>query len=311
MSEVDLAPLSIASARLVEAAAARVVRVTAGRRELSGLVWAADQIVTAEECIADDEGVAVVLADGRSLAVEMIGRDPSTDVALLRADTGQESAWVAADRPAAGAFAWAVGRGAHGPAVSFGAVAESGPAWTSSAGGRIDARIRLQFLLPPSIEGGAVIDASGHLLGLAVADPRRRTLVIPAASVARSVAVLAERGYVGRGYLGLALQPLRRGQTGLIAVEVAEAGPAAAAGLLVGDIVTTWDGEEVGSMRALSRRLGPDAIGSAVRLGLVRAGQALELASRSESVGRVHAMATRQAGDHVAAVEWSALSDRA
>ena len=71
---------------------------------------------------------------------------------------------------------------------------------------------------------------------------------------AGSVAVLAERGYVGRGYLGLALQPLRRGQTGLIAVEVAEGGPAAAAGLLVGDIVTTWDGEAVGSMRAL-----PDA----------------------------------------------------
>ena len=68
MSEVDLAPLSTASARLVEAAAARVVRVTAGRRELSGLVWADDQIVTAEECIADDEGVAVVLADGRSLS---------------------------------------------------------------------------------------------------------------------------------------------------------------------------------------------------------------------------------------------------
>ena len=89
--------------------------------------------------------------------------------------------------------------------------------------------------------------------------------------------MLAERGYVGRGYLGLALQPLRRGQTGLIAVEVAEGGPAAAAGLLVGDIVTTWEGEEVGSMRALSRRLGPDAIGSAVRLGLVRAGQPLEL----------------------------------
>ena len=154
---------------------------------------------------------------------------------------------------------------------------KSGPAWTSSSGGRIDARVRLQFLLPPALEGGAAIDASGRLLGLAVADPRRRALVIPAATVGRSVAQLAERGYVGRGYLGLALQPLRRGQTGLIAVEVAEGGPAASAGLLVGDIVTTWEGEDVGPMRALSRRLGSDAIGSVVRLGLVRAGQPLEL----------------------------------
>ena len=104
-----------------------------GRRELSGLVWADDQIVTAEECLANDEGLSVVLADGRSLPAEMIGRDPSTDVALLRADTGPQGAWAAADRPAAGAFAWAVGRGADGPTAAFGAVAESGPAWTSSA----------------------------------------------------------------------------------------------------------------------------------------------------------------------------------
>ena len=277
MSEVDLAALSAASASLVSAAAARIVCVKDGHRELSGLVWAENQIVTAEECLANDEGLSVVLADGRSEPAEIIGRDPSTDVALLRADTDPKVAWVAAERPAVGAFAWAVGRGADGPTAAFGAVSESGPAWTSSSGGRIDTRVRLQFLLPPALEGGAAIDASGRLLGLAVADPRRRALVIPAATVGRSVAQLAERGYVGRGYLGLALQPLRRGQTGLIAVEVAEGGPAASAGLLVGDIVTTWEGEDVGPMRALSRRLGPDAIGSVVRLGLVRAGQPLEL----------------------------------
>ena len=92
-------------------------------------------------------------------------------------------------------------------------------------------------------------------LGLAGRRPAPpRTLVIPAATVARAVETLAERGYVGRGYLGLALQPLRRGEGGLIAVEVAEDGPAAAAGLLVGDIVTTWEGEALGSMRGLSKQ---------------------------------------------------------
>ena len=85
--------------------------------------------------------------------------------------------------------------------------------------------------------------------------------MIPAATVERAVAALAAHGYVGRGYLGLALQPLRRGAGGLIAVEVAEGGPAAAAGFVVGDIVTTWQGEALGSMRELARRLGPDAIG--------------------------------------------------
>jgi S1-C subfamily serine protease len=65
---------------------------------------------------------------------------------------------------------------------------------------------------------------------------------------------------------------------GLIAVEVEGGGPAAAAGLLVGDIVTTWEGEALGSLRELTRRLGPDAPGRTVRLGLVRAGQPLEVA---------------------------------
>ena len=104
-------------------------------------------------------------------------------MALLRAETGPQPAWPAAEAAAVGALAWAVGRGAHGPLAGFGVVGEAGPAWTSAAGGRIDARIRLQFLLPPAIEGGAAIDAEGRLLGLAVADPRRRALVIPAATV--------------------------------------------------------------------------------------------------------------------------------
>ena len=130
-----------------------------------------------------------------------------------------------------------------GPLAAFGIVASAGPAWTSAAGGRIDARLRLSFFLPHALEGGAAVDAGGRLIGLVVADPRRRGLVIPAATVARAVAALSAHGYVGRGYLGLALQPLRRGKGGLIAVEVAEGGPAAAAGFVVGDIVTTWEGE--------------------------------------------------------------------
>jgi S1-C subfamily serine protease len=277
MSDIDLATLSAASARLVETAAARVVRVIDGRRCLSGIIWAEGQIVTAEECLDNDEGLSVEFADGHSVPAELAGRDPSTDVALLRADTGRQAAAGAAGSPGVGDFAWAVGRGTYGATAVFGVVTESGPDWTSSAGGRIDARILLQGMLPPVIEGGAVVDASGRLLGMAVADPRRRTLVIPTATIARSVGVLAERGYVGRGYLGLGLQPLRHRQQGLIAVEVAEGGPAATAGLLVGDIVTTWQGEDVGSMRSFLRRLGPDAVGTTVRIGLLRAAKPLDV----------------------------------
>jgi S1-C subfamily serine protease len=275
MSVPDLATLSHATAAAVAAAAERVARLDDGARHLSGLIWSEGLIVTAEECLAGDD-VTATLPDGRAVAAELAGRDPSTDVALLRADTGPPPDWPEAATPAAGALALAVGRGGS-PLAAFGIVAEAGPAWTSSAGGRIDARIRLSFALPHRIEGGAAVDAEGRLLGLAVADPRRRALVIPTSTVARAVAALAAHGYVGRGYLGLALQPLR-GAGGLIVVEVSEGGPAAAAGFLVGDVVTTWDGGPVGSMRALARRLGPETIGQQVKLGVTRAGSPLEVA---------------------------------
>jgi S1-C subfamily serine protease len=273
-----LAALSRATAAAVAAAAARVVRLDQGGRSLSGLLWSQGLIVAAEECLAGDEGATVALPDGREVPAELAGRDPSTDVALLRAETGPQPDWPQAPTPAVGALALAVGRGREGPLAAFGVVAAAGPGWTSSRGGRIDARIRLSFALPHALEGGAAVDAEGRLIGLAVADPRRRALVIPAATVGRAAATLAEHGYVGRGYLGLALQPIRRGAGGLIAVEVADGGPAAAAGFLVGDIVTTWEGEAVGSMRELARRLGTDTIGRSVRLGVTRAGGPIEVA---------------------------------
>lgn len=278
MSTDPLAALSSATVAAVAAASARVVRLAEGGRGLSGLLWAEGLIVAAEECLEGDDGIAATLADGRTVAAELVGRDPSTDVALLRADTGPVAAWPEAATPGPGAIVLAVGRVEAGPRAAFGIVAEAGPAWTSSGGGRIDARIRLSFALPRAIEGGAAVDAAGALLGLAVADPRRRGLVIPTATVARAVATLAARGYVGRGYLGLALQPLRARGGGLICAEVAEGGPAAAAGFVVGDIVTTWDGEPVRSMRDLARRLGPDAVGTRATVGVTRAGAPLDLA---------------------------------
>jgi S1-C subfamily serine protease len=274
---MDLMAMSAASEAVVAAAAARVVRVEGGGRAQSGIVWGAGQIVTAEETLAAEERVAVVLPCGDRVEAEIAGRDPSTDVALLRVETGAAEAWEPAPLPRAGAVALAVGRGSGGPLAGFGVVAEAGGAWTSAAGGRIDARLRLGMALGFRLEGGAAVDAAGRLLGMAVADPRRRALVIPVETIDRAVAVLAEKGYVGRGWLGLALHPLR-GAEGLVVVEVSEGGPGAAAGLLVGDVVTTWDGEAVGSMRGLAQRLGPDAVGRSVRLGLLRGGAATEVA---------------------------------
>lgn len=272
-----LTELSDALASTVGKAAGRVVHLRDSGRVCSGMIWSEGLIVTAEECLSGDEGVIAKLPDGRDVETELVGRDPSTGVALLRAETGATEAWPEAPAPRVGDLALAVGRGPEGSLAAFGIAGEAGPAWTSSRGGRIDARIRLSFSLEHRIEGGAAVDAQGRLIGLAVADPWRRALVIPASTVSRAVAVLKEQGYVGRGYLGVKLQPLRSADGGLVVAEVSERGPAASAGLLVGDIVTTWNGEQVGSMRGISRRLGPEAIGQVLRLGVRRGGSMTEV----------------------------------
>lgn len=269
--------LSSATSTLVAAASRSVVGVRdAHGRGLSGIVWEAGRVVTAEECLVEDDPVSLLLPSGRVVGAQLAGRDPTTDVALLSAAEVPAAPLATVEPPAVGSLVLVVGRGEEGPLAAMALVAASGPAWTSATGGRIDGLVRLGLFLPHALEGGAVVDAEGRLLGLAVADPRRRALVIPASTVSRSVATLATRGHVGRGYLGLSLRPLGS-SPGLMVLEVAADSPAATAGFLLGDIVTTWEGEPVENMRGLARHLGPESVGREVNLGIVRAGEPREV----------------------------------
>jgi S1-C subfamily serine protease len=148
------------------------------------------------------------------------------------------------------------------------------------AGGRIDSLIRLDTRLG-SDEGGPVLSASGGLVGMSTAGPRRRTLVIPAATLARVIDPLLAQGSVPRGWLGVALQPvmvpdsLRAAagrDSGLMVVGLASSGPAEAAGMLPGDIVLELDGSPVSRPRGLAHLLGGERIGQAVALRVLRAG---------------------------------------
>jgi S1-C subfamily serine protease len=254
-----------------------VVRVASGRDSISGVIWRTGLVVTAHEGLSGDEEFSVTLPGGETRPATLVGRDPSTDVALLRLETGEFGDWAAAPLPAPGSLAVAVGRGDGSPLAAFGMVSEAGPAWRSMRGGLIDARLVLGLRLSGRAEGGAVVAPDCTLIGLAVSGPRRRALAIPASTVARAVATLSDKGYVARGYLGISLHPLAGGQNGAIVVGVEADGPAAKAGLVVSDIITTWDGEPVGSVGDVSRRLGTDVVGRTAKLGLVRGGNATEL----------------------------------
>jgi S1-C subfamily serine protease len=279
-----LALLSDHTAQLVERAAAGVVSVHGGGRwPLSGIHWRAGVIVTAEETLERDEDISVTLPGGRQVAATLAGRDPSTDVAVLRFQpdglAAAETADAAALRP--GHVVIAVGSHDGVPIASLGIVGFAGGAWHSSRGGAIDRLLRLDLTLSPLAEGGALVDVTGRVLGMTVFGPRRRALAIPGSTIDRAVDQLLSKGHVVRGYLGAGLQNVRlpRGANGtsdsargILVVSIDPDGPAARVGLLVGDIITAWNGKPVMQVREVMRLLGPESAGSSVDLQLLRAG---------------------------------------
>jgi S1-C subfamily serine protease len=275
-----LSELSKDVADLAEAASAAVASIFVPRRwPASAVHWRDGLYVTAEEAIDGDDEVGILLPSKERLSAELVGRDASTGLALVRVG-GQPAATfkpAAAVRP--GSLAVAVGRSEEDVLVGFGPVSEAGPAWRSMRGGKIDRRIRLGIALDGRFEGGAALDTEGGLIGIVLFGPRRRPLVIPAETMERTATALADKGFVARGYLGAGLHPLRNhgqggGQAGAMVMSIDEEGPCKTAGLLVGDVVTAWNGEEVTGVRDVLRRLGPDSVGTKVVLGIVRAGEA-------------------------------------
>jgi S1-C subfamily serine protease len=255
-----------------------------GGRTLSGILWRSGYVVTAAEALADASSVRVLADESREYRAKVIGRDPSTDVALLAAEGLSDTPLPPADPAAlrAGQLVLALGRSAeHGVIVSFGCVAVAGGPWQSQLGGRVDRFIRLGLSLTRGSEGAAVLDLDGRLAGMAVCGPRGTTLAIPTATIDRVAAQLLASGRIGRGYLGMALQPVTLPDdlqeaagtpVGLLVSKVDAQSGAALAGVLLGDVVVGWNGTPIRDYRQLQSLLGPESIGSAVTLSSLRGG---------------------------------------
>jgi S1-C subfamily serine protease len=271
-----LADFSRALAALAARTASSTVAVQGGGRvPSSGFLWRQGLVVTAEETLEADDNLSILTPDGREIAATLVGRDPSTAVALLKIDDANLAPLAAGAVPGLGEIALVIGRNGKEATAHFGNVAVSGAPWRSLRGGIIDALIRLDLAAGRGSEGGPVVDAEGKLIGMLVFGPRRRALVIPFATIERVAADILAKGRVARAYLGLGLRPIRlaeAGGRGLIVVSVDPNGPAHRAGMFIGDVVTTWNGEAISGMRGLMRRLGTDAVGTSVVLGLLRAG---------------------------------------
>jgi S1-C subfamily serine protease len=208
-SFAEMQDLSTALAGLVASTAPSVVSVSSGHSRSSGFIWRTGLVVTADEALSDDGDYSVGLWNGDALAAQLVGRDSTTDVALLRVDRSDlQSISPTAPKAEVGALAIAVGAEDGNPIAALGIVSHSAGPWRSLRGGEIDARIELDLRLRKSAEGGVVLDAVGQSIGMAVFGPRLRVLVIPSSTIERVAAQLEARGYIARGYLGLGLQAL-------------------------------------------------------------------------------------------------------
>lgn len=289
-----LLDVSAAQAARAAAAASRVATVHAAHgAAVSGILWRERWLVTAAERLGERERVTVETGGGAGTA-EIVALDPRTDVAVLRfdADAAVPPAWDPAE-PTLGQWIALVGRERGHPAAAFGAVRIAGPAWESRRGGRIDRRIELDVRLHAASEGGAVIDAAGGLLGMAVHGPRGRVLVIPTATIARVVDTVAAHGRLPEPYLGIRLQALalddegrrrlslpERARAVAVIAGVESRSPAAAAGAVPGDWVLGADGTRFPGPDGLVQYIAGRQVGDTVRLDVQRGGAETRLEVR-------------------------------
>jgi S1-C subfamily serine protease len=266
----------------ITAAAPFAVGIHTGRRPTSGILWRPDVVVASEQVLPKDVSELRIVHGGQTINATLAGRDPGTNVAVLKLATPlQASVPQASDDIHVGNLALVVGADTTGNATGRLAMIHGlGPAWHSMAGGRIDASIRLDTRLGQD-EGGPVLSLAGGLIGMSTTGPRRRTIVIPAATLDRVVDPLLTDGHIARGWLGVGLQPVlipdslrqvAERESGLMVVGLAGGGPAEAAGVLPGDIVLDIDGSPISRPRALTASLSPDRIGQVTVLRLLRAG---------------------------------------
>ena len=286
MTEV-LQQLSDALAGAVEATSPGIVRVE-GRRRLpgTGIVWSADGvIVTAHHIIERNENIRVGLHDGDTRPATLVGRDPNTDLAVLRVEGGLTPPnWADNDDLKVGHLVLALGRPGEAVQATLGVVS----ALHNEHRGRRKRRsaenlIQTDVLMYPGFSGGPLVDAGGVVRGLNTSGlSRSSSLAIPAATVRGVVEALLSHGKVRRGYLGIGAQPIRLAaaiseqagqEIGLMLVSVEAGSPAEQAGLMQGDILIGVDGEPVQVIDELLTSLGSDKVGDAVTVRIVRGGQ--------------------------------------
>jgi S1-C subfamily serine protease len=255
-------------------------------------VWQPGVVIAAHHTIQRDDDISVTLHDGTTAAATLAGRDPSTDLAVLRLPDGTASAppvAPSAETPRVGQLVLALGRPGSSVTASLGIVSALGGEWRTWQGGTIDRFVRLDVAVYDGFSGGPLVDATGRVAGINTSGLARATaLTVPSATVSRIAGQLLARGHIARGWLGIATQPVRlpaalqrslgtQAEAGLVVVNVEPDSPADRGGLLIGDILVALDDRAVSDPGDVLGALGGDRIGQPASLQVARGGRAERL----------------------------------
>ncbi|BCX03351.1 MAG: serine protease [Candidatus Roseilinea sp.] len=266
------------------------------RQPATGIAYAADLVLTADHVLEREDNLTVQTHDNRVLGAQIVGRDASTDLAVLRVQALGVPAATAAATARIGQLALAVGRpSSDGVMASLGVVSKiGGPMRTGRIGATLERYIQTDATPYPGFSGGALVDVTGAAFGLLTTGfsrgpggvfGRGAALVIPMDIALKVANTLTKQGYVKRGYLGIVSQqvklpPAQRSEAqeyGLLVVRVEENSPAEKGGLLIGDILLAVEGQPINDADDLMAALHGDRVGKPVAVRVSRGGVAQTL----------------------------------
>ena len=290
MAEI-LASFSNDLADVVETGGLGVVRVEArDRLPASGIVWTQPGVVfTAHHVVERDENIIVGLPGGESVPATLAGRDPTTDLAVLRLDVPAASPanFAEPDGLRVGHMILALGRPGGSVRATMGIIGALGKEWRTPAGGSVDRYLQTDTVMYPGFSGGPLVDVSGRILGLNTSALLQGvSLTLPIPTLRRVVDDLLAHGRVWRAHIGVGLQPTRLpkeladelGQeTGLLLLSVEPGSPADLGGLFLGDTIVSLGGRPVRHLDDLMASLSGDQVGKDLPVKILRAGSLLEI----------------------------------
>lgn len=274
-------------AALVKSSAAGIVRVEGRRRtNATGIVWSAEGlIVTANHVVRRDDNITIGLPSGETTTGTLVGRDESTDVAVLKVDATDLSPLALAGEAdvTVGRIVLALGRPGHSVQATLGVVSAVGGPWRTGMGGEIDNYLQTDVVMYPGFSGGPLVGAGGVLLGMNTSGfGQGVSLAIPHATLSRVVSSLQAHGKIRRGYLGVSTQRVRLPddirakldqRSGLLIVSVESGSPAADAGLTLGDTIVAVSDKAIHNHDDLLAALTGDVVGQKEVVRILRGGQ--------------------------------------